>query len=479
LNAACRLHAATLHDVDPETALSAVRSFEGTVLVDLDETLYLRNSTEDFIDSARPCVLALLVLRLLDLIQPWRWTGGEETRDVWRVRLIRLLFPWVGRCWRARVEQLANSFSNEPLLEVLRQRREPPIVATVGFAPIVTPLVAALGLPQARIVATNSFDERRRGKARLAFAALGEDTVRKGMVITDSPQDLPLLAACAWPLRTVWPGASYRPALSHVYLPGQYLSRVKRPGERYILRGILQEDFAFWVLASLALAPYPPLHLAGLVFLLVSFWAIYERGYVDNDLIAARYESDPKLSPSFREMPVATPRLAPWVWAALCGVAALFLLRWPQAPQPEDFAIWGTVLLGTHALFWVYNRFDKGTRVWLFPGLQLARAACFTTLVPIVPVGAVALGAHVLARWMPYYAYRSGSKHWPDAPFCLTRLMFFGLLGLLIEASDGLSVLFNWSAAALLAWNLFRARPELLAALRGARRLDRPAKPGA
>src|SRR5271167_3617126 len=80
-------------------ALAELRRFRGPVLVDLDETLYLRNSTEDFIDTARPAILALLLMRLLDVVLPWRWTGGERTRDLWRVRCIMLLLPWTRAAW--------------------------------------------------------------------------------------------------------------------------------------------------------------------------------------------------------------------------------------------------------------------------------------------------------------------------------------------------------------------------------------------
>jgi len=38
----------------PDAALRAIAAFGGLVLVDLDETLYLSNSTEDFIDVVRP-----------------------------------------------------------------------------------------------------------------------------------------------------------------------------------------------------------------------------------------------------------------------------------------------------------------------------------------------------------------------------------------------------------------------------------------
>ncbi|MGB5082053.1 MAG: haloacid dehalogenase-like hydrolase [Burkholderiales bacterium] len=465
----------TPHDVSPETAIGAIQDHVGPVLLDLDETLYLSNSTEDFIDSVRPRLPALLLMRMLDVIKPWRWTGGEATRDVWRVRLISTCFPWTGNRWRSRVAGLARDFTNLRLMAALRTPGTTPIITTSGFQPIVAPLVAALGLPQAQIVAArlSTFADRRDGKLHLAVGALGDDTVRRALVLTDSAQDLTLLNACARPLRTVWPEARYRRALSGVYLPGRYLTNVKRPGARYILRGILQEDFAFWVLSSIALAALPVLHVLGLLFLLVSFWAIYERGYVDNDLVAARFEADPKLSAAFLESPVATPRWQPWIWAFACGAIAVVLLRWPATPVPADFAAWTAVLLGTHGWFTLYNRFDKGTRVWMFAGLQFARGTAFVALVPIVPIGAAALGAHVLAKWVPYCVYRFGGKDWPEAPFHLIRLLFFMVLALLLAFFQGLSSLASGTALALLAWNLFRARQELAAAFAAARRLDR------
>lgn len=465
----------TPHDVSPETAIVALLTHSGPVLLDLDETLYLRNSTEDFIDSASPGLLALLLMRILDVLKPWRWTGGEATRDVWRVRVISTLLPWTVHRWKRRAAELAGQFANLRLIAALKTPGRTPIIATVGFQPIVAPLIAALGLPQVRIVAArlSSFADRRDGKLRLVLNALGHDTVRRALVITDSAQDLALLDACARPLRAVWPEARAHRALRGVYLPGQYLTLVKRPGARYIWRGILQEDFAFWVLSSLALAAMPFPHVLGLVFLLISFWAIYELGYVDNDLIAARYESDPKLSSAFLDAPVATPRWQPWIWALACAVIALLLLRWPGQIAVIDLVKWTAVLLATHAWFILYNRFDKSSRVWLFSGLQFARTAAFVVLVPIVPIGAAALGAHVLAKWVPYYVYRLGGKDWPETPFHLTRLLFFVVLALLLAFAEGPASVLTWTGAALLGWNLYRARQELKMACKAAKRLDR------
>ena len=119
--------AVTPHDVSPEAAISAILSHGGPVLLDLDETLYLRNSTEDFIDSARPRLPALLLMRMLDAVKPWRWTGGETTRDVWRVRLIATCFPWTVKRWKNQVTGLAKNFTNLRLMEALKTPGTTPI----------------------------------------------------------------------------------------------------------------------------------------------------------------------------------------------------------------------------------------------------------------------------------------------------------------------------------------------------------------
>jgi hypothetical protein len=464
------------YNVSPDIALEAVRSYEGPLLIDIDETLYLRNSTEDFIDLARPGLLALLLLRVLDVVRPWCLTGGIDTRDNWRVCVVSILFPWTYWRWRAEVRGLAERHANRQLQVALTAQTRPPIFVTVGFKGIVTPLLAALGFPDARLIAARiySFADRRDGKLRMALRELGSETVERGLVITDSANDLELLRSCARGLRTVWPDAVYQPALGHVYLPGEYISRVKRPGKRYILRGILQGDFAFWLLSSIGLSNNPVSHVFGLLLLLLSFWAIYERGYVDNDLIAWRYEADPTLSEAYGKVPVATPAVRPWIWALLAGAAGIAILRPDRASFVVDFACWTLVLISTYACFLLYNRLDKSTRVWLYPVLQFARTAAFTAIVPIEPAGIAALSAQVVVRWIPYQVYRLAPGGWPNVRPELVRLIAFVLMSLIAASCFGRSVLLNWSALSLLGWNLYRARQDISAIFHAARRLDRP-----
>jgi phosphoserine phosphatase len=462
------------YDAPPDAALAAVQAHGGPVLVDFDETLYLRNSTEDFIDCVWPGLLGLLLLRMLEVLKPWRLTGGIDTRDSWRACAISTLFPWTHRRWRAKVQFFAERYVNQELRAALKAQAQAPVILTIGFKSIVTPLLAAMGFADVRLIAArmHSFADRRDGKLRMVTRELGAETVSSCLIVTDSVGDLEVLQSCARPLRTVWPGARYRRALCRVYLPGEYISQIKRPGERYIVRGILQEDFAFWLLSSIGLAINPASHLVGVLLLMLSFWAIYERGYVDNDLAASRYEAEPKLSEHFGYAQVATPPVQPWIWALLAGAAGVAVLHPDRMAFVMDSARWIAVLIFTYACFKFYNRLDKGTRVWLYPLLQLARSAAFTVIVPITSAGVAALGAHVLSRWVPYHVYRLTSRHWPVARPELVRAISFVLLALLTVCSFGLSVMLTWSALALLLWNIFRARHDVYAVCTAARRID-------
>jgi hypothetical protein len=467
------------YDAGPDEAIEAIGQHDGPLFVDLDETLYLGNSTEDYLNLACPALLALLILRALDALRPWRWTGGESTRDTWRIIAIRTLLPWTQWRWHRHVGRLAAEYCNRQLVIALHAKEHQVIVVTLGFQPVVRPLVAALGFPNARIVAARvtSFEDRRRGKLRNAINELGPELVGASLFVTDSLDDAPLLSKCARPLRTIWPAARFRRALASVYLPGEYVAQVKHPGQRYLWRVIVQEDFAFWVLSSIGVAANPWLHSLGIAVLLGSFWSIYERGYVENDWAAEHLEHDGKLSRNYWHSPVATPWLQPWVWATLLGALAVYILDWP-AVRPWDLAKWLAALLATYGIFKIYNRMDKGNRAWMYGGLQFARAASFLVLVPGTTLGVAALGALILARWVAYYVYRVNGGSWPELPVNLIRLLFFGLLAGLLAAAQGPGFLLGWTAPALLTWNVFRARGELATQFGASRSVGANAKLG-
>jgi hypothetical protein len=470
---------ATRFDTPPEISLESIGAFGGPVLVDLDETLYLRNSTEDFIDCAAPAIVALTLLKALDVAKPWRFTGGEPSRDVWRVRTVRTFNPWLLSRWKRRVHALGRQFVNVPLLTVMQARDDPPIITTMGFQPIVKPLIAALGLPNARIISCR-IDTRDRceGKLNLIERELGRAMVTKSLVLTDSMDDLTLLQACARPLRTIWPGARYHRALDRAYVPGRYLTTVKRPGERYIWRGILQEDYVVWLLSSVPLAADKICFSLGLLLLIASFWAIYESGYVDNDRIAERHERQPKLNAAYFVRAVGTSAWQPWIWGMALGLAGLALLRLPHTPSVADLMGWFGILIFTELWFRLYNRVDKSTRTWLYAVLQLLRSAAFIVVAPITVIGAAAISANVLSRWVPYYAYRLAINRWSTNFSPLIRLIFLAVIGLLLTVALGPSVILNLPAGLLLIWCVYRARHDMVSMARQVKRLDKAELPG-
>ena len=447
----------------PSRVTDTLAAWSGPLIADFDETLYLRNSTADFLATAWPGPLVHLLILLLNRLRPWRWSGGIATRDNWRVGLILVLLPWSLPRWRRRATALAEQARNQDLLKALERNRSNLTIATLGYRCIVSPLVAAMGLADRPLVAMRvwHFSDRKNGKLAMTEQALGRPRVRQSMVVTDSLDDQDLLQACAAPLHVVWPGADLATSESNFYYPGRYIRHIKHPGRSFIYRSIIHDELSVWILASVALAATPVTHVIGLIFLSLSFWAIYECGYADNDRIAERFESDPQLTDQFFSQPIRFPTWQPWIWAAGAGTLALFLLRWPAAPVPLDAVIWAGVLSLTFGWFRLYNRLDKGTRVWLFAGLQLLRSCSFIALVPVSLTGSAALLSHVLARWVPYYTYRATRTRFDAPQVSMTRLLIFMLIAAAIGVAQGWAEIMTPTGLVLLVWFLFKARHEL------------------
>ena len=130
------------------------------------------------------------------------------------------------------------------------------------------------------------------------------------------------------------------------------------------------------------------------------------------------------------------------------------------------------MLAATSLWFRLYNCLDKDTRVWMFWGLPLARGAGFAAIVPVAPIGAIAIGAHVLAKWVEYLAYRR-ERRWPDLPTHLVRLVHFAVLAAVGLVAAGAAVLGSGLVPALFLMLFgWKARGDLADVLKRARRID-------
>tara|TARA_R110001599_G_scaffold49126_7_gene140441 strand:- start:2832 stop:4292 length:1461 start_codon:yes stop_codon:yes gene_type:complete len=401
-------------------------------IIDFDETLFLSNSTEDYLASARPAWLMawllLLAGGLARLLK--RLPGGDAWVDPMRVALVTWLIPGTLRRWRAEAPQRVAADFNTELWAMLAGQRERLRVVSAGFRVIIEPLLAAspaAGLPLlACETGRTGARQRRAGKVAMLHADIGERRLATSAAVTDAVGDLPLLDAVGHPFRVVWPNARYRRAGDRVYLPLRYVTRIKHPGEQLIRRVILMEDFAVWWLATVFAATQPLAHTAGLLALLLSFWCVYERGYAENDHVARKFERDGVLGPHDSLAPLFDRPLQGWIWALGSGAVAVLLLR-PDAPLMAGL-IWFLTLLALRLTYTAYNYSYKPARLWLYPLLQGFRGLAPLAVIPFVPVGVIAGIALALSRWMPYFAYRTQGGTYQHVHLRSTRFVLLLLL---------------------------------------------------
>ena len=261
-----------------------------------------------------------------------------------------------------------------------------------------------------------------------------------------------------------------RRALGRVYLPGDYLVHVKRPLQRGVFRRLLTDDLVLWMLMSAR--TFDLRFLCGVSCLFFSLWSVYEIGYWENDVCASRLEADPVVSPHFQAFDSGHFALKAWMAAILLGLVGALAIQPGQ--WQATAAAWLAVLVALRAAYWLYNRFDKRSRVWLYLVLHIFRTLALAAVAPVGAVGMMAGTTQIWARWQEYFWYRMartpGGFRWRDTPLRLIQLLFFLLcLGALAFAQVDV---WTWRSAALFGWSLFLARKDIRAALRGAHRLD-------
>lgn len=206
--------------VTPEAVLAAP-SVQGTapLFLDFDETLWLRNSTEEFLRWAAPGGLARRALWLVEKYGPWRIARKRwwrmHLRDWMRVGIVVLVRPGVLRAWaRAAAAEIAPGHANAPLVALAGAPERRVVVISYGFRPVLRPLLAGLGLPGVTLVAAPLWTGaawRLRGKRAQAEAALGAEMVAAAVMVTDSEDDADILAAVAAGYVVTWPAATYAP----------------------------------------------------------------------------------------------------------------------------------------------------------------------------------------------------------------------------------------------------------------------------
>ena len=464
-----------------------------SIIIDFDETLFLRNSTAEYLDSLRPRIAGLLLLKFLYFIRPWTWLPrpfrGAKVKDWFLIVVSTLLLPWTYFLWANKAKKLAKRHENRELVVAINKNNSSPIiVATLGFNFIVNPILNSLAIKYDRFIGCRFWQgakDRNEGKLMMLEKALPQEQIKSAIAITDSYDDMPLLQEVDKPCLVIWPLAKYISPLKNVYLPFFYLEKVKRVGEKYISKVIIWDDIPVLLLAFSWQANHTILYSISILLLLVSFWCVYELGYYENDLVAEKYEEKPKLSITYHSYKNIMKTWHPWLWSvvfSVLGVTCLTKAEGVNIPFEdklistglESFTLsllavvcWLIFLLATRFCFWIYNHLNKHSRTWLYLLLQSFRYYGFLVVTATNPIGTSLLSSHILCRTMLYIVYRysgGNADDWPrQVPEKLLRwLIFMFILSAIAIGTRDLSLWLNWQTWAIMAWCLLQGQKQIL-----------------
>jgi phosphoserine phosphatase len=448
------------------------------VVVDFDETLWLRNSTEEFLSSVRPRFLAAIVLQMLGMIKPWRLLqrgSPNHYRDWIRVLAVMIVAPWSLWLWRRKAAELGPRYVNRRLLDAIERRQGWYLLVSFGFREIVEPLLGAID-PRLQLRESCSFRSgaalRKEGKASALRRHVGPELLARALVITDSDADSDLLQASAKPFLVQWPDAHYEQAGLKPLMPFVYLQRVKRPDENYLRNAILGHDLPVLLLAYAAVSPEPVTASIAILLFVLSFFTAYETGYHENDRLGLLLERRPKVSANYHLLGKNFSPAFAWTCAILfAGVASL--LSWQEAtwvPATVRSGILGFLdvwlafvafLVGMRLLFRWQNVIEPKGRIVPMLGLQVGRVLGYALIFPITVIGVLFCIAHGLSRWIPYMIYRFGGTR-RDVPNHLNCLMLLLLLAGGVAIGAGTEFLLTWQSGLIFAYAGLRAAKDML-----------------
>jgi hypothetical protein len=205
--------------IAPESAILAIANAtkETPIIIDFDETLLLRNSTAEYINSLRPRLIGFMLIMLLKIIRPWYWLPGifrgSKTKDWYLVTIPTILLPWTLLLWQQKAQRLAEDHSNLEIISAVERNTEAPvIVASLGFNFIIAPLLQHMPMRCDRLVSCRFWQgagDRQQGKFMMMQKVLSESLIKSALLITDSEDDLDLLQVVEQPYFVLWSAAKY------------------------------------------------------------------------------------------------------------------------------------------------------------------------------------------------------------------------------------------------------------------------------
>ena len=456
------------------------------VFVDFDYSLFLSNSTEEFIGSARPAFLAVLLLKILAILRPWfllsRDRGYFLWRDAIRVWTILIFMPWTLLLFKRAARKIFERHVNRELGNRLQESQKTEvIVISFGFAFIIRELIADSPFARSKLVASSIWHPtalRQQGKLAYLKASSAPVDPETDIVITDSDEDdADLLARFKNAFHVNWPNVKTGTVHEGIYVPFYYLAMIKRSPE-FFVKSTLLEEYPIFVLAFLLYQPLQWEFVISGSLLFLAFLTVYEIGYHENDHIGVRYEQTPKLSAEFFQQKAYRVEPYAWYWMVALTASAIFILDQEQVEmllkrigiaETHSVLFGDAVLIGLWVLvailarlnFLVFNHVPLAWRIFVFFPLHLFKYFSPAVIFSLQPAGLALLSAQVVRTWSAYAIRRSGG----DPEFSATqliRLMFLVFLlisfGLLTSFE---SIFSSWQTWVIIAWCIVRAIPEM------------------
>lgn len=467
----------------PEQTIEQIESSDDDTvwLVDFDETLWLRNSSETFLATIKPSLLVAIVVQLLAMLRPWVWLGKQDSehyRETLRLRVIMKLFPKARQQWLAHAKKLGPQFVNKPLLEAILKRNPSKVhIVSFGFDFIVQPLLEAID-PRLKLTMYSTLesgiDIRKQGKAETVIQAIGEDAVANSGLVTDSLLDRDLLQRCKHGLLCIWPDAETIKGGLSPMLPFVFTKKVNRPKEKYFTRVILGHDYIGLLLAFALVSEQPILCAISLLLFVLAYFSIYETGYYENDRLGLIYEEKPRVSEEFKKL---GHNFKPW-FAWVCGLtialpAALLAslgASWiPVALAVDGFAAFAAVwlafvgfMIAVRAVFYWFNRTPVRGRVLPMLLLQFARNCGYILFFPTIEAGALFCLAWTLGKWFPYIIYRFNGSAMGYPNHLVTGLLMASMMLMVgFSSGEGFAIFANWQTLVLAGYIALRAAKDL------------------
>ena len=269
-----------------------------------------------------------------------------------------------------------------------------------------------------------------------------------------------------------------------IYIPLLYSEKFKRPGRKYFLNNIIGEDFIILLLSFTCHSSYPLSNAIGLFLLQISFWCIYELGYIENDIIGEKFEDGAILSHTYKSYECYFHSWQPWVCSFILSFIGIIVLgrdivvagnfhyftsfgqyNYDLLAIFESCLFWGIFLLVLKVLFHVYNHLNKQTRVWFYLLLQACRYCGYLVLLTTNIVGLAFLLSVTITRSMQYIIYRylgGKSNSWPmEFPKYFFYLLIYLLLIVVIAANEhDLSLIINFPMLLTIAYCMARGRKQ-------------------